>query len=101
MTGKLKGKFNPDDLTPRRNLPDKSVIPPGKGIGDDIVELPYEPRKPDGSMYKYEPGKKKGKFSPKEGKDYTLYRKGGSVKSSASKRADGIAQRGKTRGKIC
>ena len=28
-------------------------------------------------------------------------KKGGSVKSSASKRADGIAQRGKTRGKIC
>lgn len=28
------------------------------------------------------------------------YKKGGAVKSSASKRADGIAQRGKTRGKI-
>jgi hypothetical protein len=26
---------------------------------------------------------------------------GGSVKSSASKRGDGIAQRGKTRGKMC
>lgn len=31
----------------------------------------------------------------------TGYKKGGSVKSSASSRADGIAQRGKTRGKIC
>ena len=29
------------------------------------------------------------------------YAGGGSVKSSASRRADGIAQRGKTRGKIC
>ena len=29
------------------------------------------------------------------------YKKGGSVKSSASKRGDGIAQKGKTRGKIC
>ena len=28
-------------------------------------------------------------------------KKGGMVKSSASKRADGIAQRGKTRGRIC
>ena len=28
------------------------------------------------------------------------YAKGGSVKSSASKRADGIAQKGKTRGKM-
>jgi hypothetical protein len=29
-----------------------------------------------------------------------VFRKGGAVHSSASKRADGIAQRGKTRGKI-
>ena len=29
------------------------------------------------------------------------YRSGGSVKSSASKRGDGCAQRGKTRGKMC
>lgn len=29
-----------------------------------------------------------------------VFRKGGSVKSSASRRADGIAQRGKTRGKM-
>lgn len=28
------------------------------------------------------------------------YKKGGSVKSSASRRADGIAQRGKTRGRL-
>ena len=33
----------------------------------------------------------------KEGKEYA---KGGAVKSSASKRADGCVQRGKTRGKI-
>ena len=31
---------------------------------------------------------------------YPTYRKGGAVKSSASSRADGIAQRGKTRGKF-
>jgi len=29
------------------------------------------------------------------------YKRGGSVKSSASRRGDGIAARGKTRGKIC
>ena len=29
------------------------------------------------------------------------YAKGGSVRSSASSRADGIAQRGKTKGRIC
>jgi len=31
---------------------------------------------------------------------YAGYKKGGSVKSSASKRADGIAQRGKTKGRM-
>lgn len=30
-----------------------------------------------------------------------MFKRGGSVKSSASKRGDGIAQRGKTRGKFC
>lgn len=30
-----------------------------------------------------------------------VFKKGGAVKSSASRRADGIAQRGKTRGKMC
>ena len=35
-----------------------------------------------------------------EEKSKSSYRKGGSVKSSASSRADGIAQRGKTRGKF-
>lgn len=35
-----------------------------------------------------------------EKEDEPSYRKGGSVKSSASRRADGIAQRGKTRGKF-
>ena len=29
------------------------------------------------------------------------YKKGGKVRSSASKRADGIATKGKTRGKMC
>lgn len=41
-----------------------------------------------------QPGMRKGGAVKK-------YAKGGSVKSSASKRGDGIAQKGKTRGKIC
>jgi hypothetical protein len=32
--------------------------------------------------------------------EYSPFKKGGSVKSSASKRADGIAQRGKTKGRM-
>jgi hypothetical protein len=60
-----------DDLIPPSMLPDKSVIPPGKGFGDDVKKKP--------------PVKKAG---------------GGSIHSSASKRADGCAVRGKTRGKF-
>ena len=60
-----------DDLVPPSMLPDKSVIPPGKGYGDDVKKKP--------------PVKKAG---------------GGSIKSSASRRADGCAVRGKTRGKF-
>jgi hypothetical protein len=37
----------------------------------------------------------------RENKEMAGMKKGGMVKSSASKRADGIAQRGKTRGRIC
>ena len=51
-------------------------------------------------------GKKKAR---RDDTDFTEYKKGGAVKkmasggkvSSASKRADGIATKGKTRGKIC
>jgi hypothetical protein len=62
-----------DDLVPPSMLPDKPGIPPGKGFGEDI------------------PRKKEEK--PKK------MRSGGSV-SSASKRADGCAVKGKTRGKM-
>jgi hypothetical protein len=37
---------------------------------------------------------------PKTGQKKAEYKKGGMVRSSASKRADGIAQRGKTRGRM-
>jgi len=154
MASQIKGKkYDPDDLTPRGNLPDRSVIPSGKGMGDDIdadiIKLPHKPKKPT----KYEPGKgmgddidadiiklphkpkkptkyepgKKSRTEPKEGTDQILFRSGGSlpdltgdgkitradvlkgrgvfkkggmVKSSASRRADGIAQRGKTKGRF-
>lgn len=36
-----------------------------------------------------------------KGDEYDGMKKGGVVKSSASKRGDGIAQRGKTRGRVC
>ena len=40
------------------------------------------------------------RFEGSSESDSPGYKKGGSVKSSASRRADGIAQRGKTRGKM-
>jgi hypothetical protein len=59
-----------DDLIPPSMLPDKPGIPPGKGFGEDI-------KKPKKKMAG-----------------------GGMARSSASKRADGCAVRGKTRGKF-
>ena len=41
------------------------------------------------------------KTSQAEGSDDVVYAKKGGKVSSASSRADGIAQRGKTRGKMC
>jgi hypothetical protein len=61
------------DMSPEtKALPDEVVKPP-KGIGSSENDMGPPPKK---------------------------YSKGGSV-SSASKRADGIAVKGKTRGKIC
>ena len=62
-----------DDLINREALPDVPTIKPGAGFGDDIKKAPKKP------------GGKAG---------------GGVIKSSASKRADGCAVRGKTRGRI-
>jgi hypothetical protein len=44
---------------------------------------------------------KKGSTAPTTSTEMgKVFKKGGSVKSSASRRADGIAQRGKTRGRV-
>jgi hypothetical protein len=40
------------------------------------------------------------RYEAEEGQTSSTYKKGGMVKSSASKRADGIAIKGKTRGKM-
>jgi len=52
-------------------------------------EEPVKPEAPKEEVKKEEPKK-----------DEKKYRAGGSVKSSASKRADGCAQRGKTKGRM-
>lgn len=64
-----------------------------------------------GPRRRYPAGKVKRYPEEDEGREFKIpekvlrslgkkMRKGGSVKSSASRRADGIAQRGKTRGKF-
>jgi hypothetical protein len=64
-----------------------------------------------GPRRRYPAGKVKRYPEENEGREFKIpekvlrslgkkMRKGGSVKSSASRRADGIAQRGKTRGKF-
>jgi len=64
----------------------------------DVKPLPGKvPSKSAAEEAKPLPGRGK---TQKLGEGATKYKSGGSVKS-ASSRADGIAQRGKTRGKIC
>jgi hypothetical protein len=79
----------------------------------DSARRAYEMAQRDESMKAYKPRYTPSAAAPKttQGATYrnkpympdevnTGYKKGGSV-SSASKRADGIAQKGKTRGKMC
>jgi hypothetical protein len=87
----------------------RKYVPEQLGSGIKVEKLPYKFSK-DATMDDVM-GKKK-RSTPKEfrelpykagsGKDIKKQElaKGGSV-SSASKRADGIAQKGKTRGKMC
>lgn len=86
-----------DDLAPRGNLPSKPTIKPGAGFGDDIprkktVKLSgggFPDLTGDGKITRADVLKGRG-----------VFKKGGMVKSSASRRADGIAKKGKTRGKF-
>ena len=80
------------DMSPEtKALPDEVVKPP-KGIGSSENDTP-DIRKGIEQGLKVGGGKELAK---KLG-----MKKGGMVKSSASKRADGIAVKGKTKGKIC
>ena len=75
----------PTDLIPRSMLPDKPPPRPRT----EAKRIPLE--KIEAMMGETKEGKK----LPEKN-----LRKGGSVKSSASRRADGIAQRGKTKGRF-
>jgi hypothetical protein len=77
-------------LMPKKDDPRIKVIKAGD-MSPETKALPDETRKTPKGI-----GSSEKDMGPIEYK-----KKGGMVKSSASKRADGIAVKGKTRGKIC
>jgi hypothetical protein len=88
-----KGDMSPET----KALPDEVVAPP-KGIGESEKDMdPIPAKKKGGKITAANYDKEYGKIYRKAVKKMAS---GGSV-SSASKRADGIAVKGKTRGKIC
>jgi hypothetical protein len=101
---KPKSKIDPDWDNNNKMLPGhkKSKIDPN--WDNNKIMLPgHENIDPDwDNVYKMLPGHKKSdvKLKLKSGGAVKKMSSGGSV-SSASKRADGIATKGKTRGKIC
>lgn len=81
----------------------------GAGVGMGTAALLSGMRRSEEARKEREVGKASGKdvmrspirnIAPEEAATENM-KKGGVVKSSASKRADGIAQRGKTRGRVC
>jgi hypothetical protein len=86
FSGKLKEKTS-DDRRPLKNL-GESVAEGAKSLGSSISKFAKENIKSPAQRRDEEKAAKEKKYA-----------KGGSV-SSASSRGDGIAQRGKTRGKI-
>ena len=88
-----KGDMSPET----KALPDEVVKPP-KGIGESEKDMdPIPAKKKGGKITAANYDKEYGKIYRKAVKKMAS---GGSV-GSASKRADGIAVKGKTRGKIC
>ena len=86
MAEKPKKPASPsDDLVSRSMLPDKPPPRPRT----EAKRIPLE------KIEEMMGETKEGKKLPEKN-----LRKGGSVKSSASRRADGIAQRGKTKGRF-
>jgi hypothetical protein len=91
-------KPEPKGYTPK-DVSSKKPEPTFKSDVDDIVSgIKKVDDRLNKGIAKAAGKTEKGILNTKLSKDY---KKGGMVKSSASKRADGIAVKGKTRGKIC
>ena len=104
MSAKNRAPMTPppspsDDLVPRSMLPPKSVIPPGREFGAGAPKPKPPVKKAKGGSLPDLTGD--GKITRADVlKGRGVFKKGGAVKSSASRRADGIAQRGKTKGRF-
>ena len=108
-TFEFKGKKY---TTQTKEEKDREVTPEAKKVMDTMrmdraSNMRAQARKADVEMETPEErgamnlkGFKRDKEDMSGSGEYSPFKKGGSVKSSASKRADGIAQRGKTRGKM-
>ena len=107
FTAKPPKKFQPQDPPPAGKTAGQYRDPAAKRAADKamrerIKEAESKKDKlratsPASAPYK---NPNRSPYEPRPQSDESSYRKGGSVKSSASSRADGIAQRGKTRGKF-
>ena len=71
----------------------------GAGVGELMMSDNRPEREKIKKMVQEQKEKETRENEAKKKRESRGMKKGGSVKSSASKRADGIAQRGKTRGK--
>jgi hypothetical protein len=101
----------PSTSKPEASKPAKSPEPKVTDTGDESARLLTRYKKPPlrqetmderakRFVEKREAAKREKEANPARGRGGVPYQKGGMV-SSASKRADGIATKGKTRGKIC
>lgn len=93
-SGIMGGSRQPDSTTPTQTTGKRETY---KGLDGKIHLKDAKPQSPLSSMR-----------NPRTGREMSTFKKGGVVKmasggvtSSASRRADGIATKGKTRGKIC
>lgn len=100
-------KFQPQDPPPAGKPPGQYRDPAAKRAADKAMReriKQAETKKdklratsPARAPYK---NPDRSPYEPRPQSDESSYRKGGAIRSSASKRADGIAKKGKTRGRF-
>lgn len=113
-TEKQKSRYKSEGSKANKPLMDEEKVTafrdklrnPGKYAGADFSPDPYSSGKIKGASDMAIAIEKQKEYNDvmdmvAKDKKFVDKKKGGMIKSSASKRADGIATKGKTRGKIC